>query len=99
LKINKLQVKNFRNLKRIEYYPSPGLNIFVVNNAQGKTNLLESIFLLAAGNSFRKATDANLVNYEAAGYILSCNYNISGRSLEASLQYQLNSSKIAMINT
>ena len=98
MKINKLQVKNFRNLKKIEYNPSPGLNIFVGDNAQGKTNLLESIFLLAAGNSFRKATDANLVNYEASGYVISCNYNISGRSLEASLQYQLNSSKTAMIN-
>jgi DNA replication and repair protein RecF len=98
LKINKLQVKNFRNLKRIEYCPSPGLNIFVGNNAQGKTNLLESIFLLAAGNSFRKATDANLVNYEAEGYFINCNYRISSRSFDASLKYNLNSPKIVMVN-
>jgi DNA replication and repair protein RecF len=98
LKINKLQVKNFRNIKKLNYEPSPGLNIFVGNNAQGKTNLLESIFVLAAGNSFRRATDANLVNYEASGYAINGIYNIAERSIEASLHYQRNNKKEFVIN-
>jgi DNA replication and repair protein RecF len=98
LKINKLQVRNFRNLKKIQYDPSPGLNIFIGDNAQGKTNLLESIFMLAAGSSFRNANDANLVNYEAAGYDLAIKYNIFERQLEAKIEYRLNSPKVFMIN-
>jgi len=98
LKIRKLQVRNFRNLKKIDYSPSPGLNIFIGDNAQGKTNLLESIFILSAGSSFRKATDANLVNYEEAGYIVKGKYKIFERSIENRLEYNLNGSKTLFIN-
>lgn len=96
--IEKLQVRNFRNLKKIDYDPSPGLNIFLGDNAQGKTNLLESIFVLAAGSSFRNATDANLVNHEASGYIVKTNYLISDRLMEARLEYRLSQAKIFSIN-
>ncbi|PKM78762.1 MAG: hypothetical protein CVU90_00335 [Firmicutes bacterium HGW-Firmicutes-15] len=98
MKINKLQVRNFRNLKRIEYEPSPGINVLVGDNAQGKTNLLEAIFVLSTGNSFRNAIDSNLLNYEAEGYIIKSNYIISDRCIEASLQYQINGYKKALIN-
>ena len=98
MKINKLQIRNFRNLKKIEYDPAPGLNIFIGDNAQGKTNLLEAIFMLAAGNSFRNATDANLVNYEAVGYDLAINYSIFERLLQAKIEYRLNTAKLFMIN-
>jgi len=96
--INKLQVRNFRNLNKIDYDPSPGLNIFIGDNAQGKTNLLESIFVMATGNSFRTATDANLVNYENAGFALSANYLIFERELEARIEYRLNQAKLFVIN-
>ena len=98
MKINKLQVRNFRNLKKIEYEPAPGLNIFIGDNAQGKTNLLESIFVMATGNSFRNATDANLVNHEASAYGLSINYCVFERMMEVKFEYQVNHAKIFMIN-
>ncbi len=98
MKIDKIQLRNFRNLKKIEYAPSPGLNVLVGDNAQGKTNLLESIFVLATGNSFRNATDSNLMNYEAEGYTIKSSYIISERCFEASLQYQVNGYKNALIN-
>lgn len=98
MKIEKLQVRNFRNLKKIEYEPSPGLNVLVGDNAQGKTNLLESIFVLATGNSFRSATDSNLVKYETEGYAIKSSYIFSERALEASIQYQTNGYKSALIN-
>jgi len=98
LKINKIQLRNFRNLKKIVYEPSAGLNVLVGNNAQGKTNLLESIFVLATGNSFRIAVDGNLVNYDADGYSIVSNYIISERLFEASLTYQVNGVKRTLIN-
>ena len=98
MKLINLEIKNFRNLKKIEYEPSPALNIFIGDNAQGKTNLLESIFVLATGNSFRKATDANLVNYEKSGYAIKGKYEKSGRIIETSLHYEVTGSKIAVLN-
>jgi DNA replication and repair protein RecF len=70
----------------------------VGKNAQGKTNLLESIFVLAAGNSFRAAIDNNLINYDEDGYLIKSNYVIDERSFEASLVYQVNGSKRTLIN-
>ena len=98
MKIKKLQIRNFRNLKKIEYDPAPGLNVFIGDNAQGKTNLLEAIYMMAASTSFRSATDANLVKHETAGYVLGINYNFFERMLEARLEYRLNQAKIFMIN-
>jgi DNA replication and repair protein RecF len=98
LKIDKLLIRNFRNLKKINYEPSSGLNVLVGDNAQGKTNLLESIFVLATGASFRNTNDLNLVKYEEESYTIQSNYSFSERSLEARLHYQVNGSKSSLIN-
>ncbi|HCX65909.1 MAG TPA: DNA replication/repair protein RecF [Eubacteriaceae bacterium] len=51
--IENLVLKNFRNYSSINIEWNPGMNIIVGENAQGKTNLLESIYFLARGDSFR----------------------------------------------
>jgi len=59
-----LAFEGFRNLvpNRLEF--SPGINIFYGNNAQGKTNLLDAIYLLAHLNSFRTTHVTELVEWE-----------------------------------
>lgn len=51
--IKKLYLRNFRNYKEIEVIFSPTINIIYGENAQGKTNLLEALFLFSIGRSFR----------------------------------------------
>ena len=53
MKINKLNLKNFRNYSNIEIKFNKGMNIFIGDNAQGKTNLLEAIEILALTKSHR----------------------------------------------
>lgn len=48
-----LQIKQFRNLVSIEFKPGPRLNFFVGRNASGKTAILEAIYMLSRGKSFR----------------------------------------------
>ncbi len=98
MRIKQLRIKNFRNLKKIDFIPAPGLNVFIGDNAQGKTNLLEAIFVLASGNTFRRANDDNMVNYNANGYYIYSNYNIADRTMEAALQYETQRFKKLMIN-
>ncbi|MFW5648080.1 MAG: DNA replication/repair protein RecF [Candidatus Alkaliphilus sp. MAG34] len=62
--IEELRVINFRNYKDIHLKFHPRLNIFVGNNAQGKTNLLEAIYLCAVGRSFRTNRDNEMINIE-----------------------------------
>ena len=62
--LKNLSIKNFRNYHNIEIDFNPKLNVFVGRNAQGKTNLLESIYFLALTRSHRTKTDKNLIQFE-----------------------------------
>ena len=62
--IDKLVLKNYRNYEEANLRLSPKLNIFIGNNAQGKTNLLESIYVTGFGKSFRTNKDKDLVRMD-----------------------------------
>ena len=55
--INKIKLQNFRNYNEQEIDLNKNINIFYGNNAQGKTNILEAIFLVSFGKSFRTNKD------------------------------------------
>ncbi len=61
--INSIKLKNFRTYKEREFIFSPETNIFYGNNAQGKTNILEAIYVCAFGKSFRTRKDAELIKF------------------------------------
>lgn len=62
--IKKLSVSNYRNIENILIEPSESINIIYGQNAQGKTNLLESIWLFTGCKSFRSKRDKELVKFE-----------------------------------
>ena len=62
--LKNLSIKQFRNYQDTEIEFNPKLNVFVGRNAQGKTNLLESIYFLALTRSHRTKTDKNLIQFE-----------------------------------
>ena len=61
MRINHLTLKNYRNYDFLDIDLSPGVNIFVGDNAQGKSNILESIFVLALTKSYINIKDQNLM--------------------------------------
>lgn len=63
MKILSVELKNYRNYKNIKINFNDGLNVLVGKNAQGKTNLLESVFLCAIGKSPRVNKDKDLINW------------------------------------
>ncbi|MEY8000722.1 DNA replication/repair protein RecF [Clostridium sp. Mt-5] len=62
--IKYLKLRNFRNYKNLDIEFSKGVNIFTGDNAQGKTNLLESIYYCSIGKSPRTNKDKELINWE-----------------------------------
>ncbi len=60
--INKLLLTNFRNYDNTLIELNKGINVFYGDNAQGKTNIIESIYLSSIGKSFRTKKDNELVN-------------------------------------
>ena len=59
--LEELQLRNFRNYNSLKIKLNPHINIFYGNNAQGKTNLLESIYVLGLTKSHLLNLDSNLV--------------------------------------
>lgn len=59
--ITRICADGFKNLKNVEIYPHEKLNIFCGKNAQGKTNLIEAIWLCTGVKSFRGTKDRNMI--------------------------------------
>lgn len=64
MEIKNITLKNYRNYETQNLTLSPGLNVLMGKNAQGKTNLLESVFLCAIGKSPRTTKDKDLILWE-----------------------------------
>ena len=60
-----ISFRDFRNIGEARIKFSPGVNVFLGNNAQGKTNALEGIYLMAAGKSFRTPREREMVRFGA----------------------------------
>ena len=65
MRINSIVLENFRNYKNLELDFDPSRNIIVGENAQGKTNLIEAIYLTAFAKSFRTSNSADLIRFGA----------------------------------
>ncbi|SHE13776.1 recombination protein F [Chlamydia abortus] len=61
--LNRLAIKNYRNYDEIELNTDHKVNIFIGPNAQGKTNLLEAIYVLALSKSHRTHHDKQLIRW------------------------------------
>ncbi|WP_028389369.1 DNA replication/repair protein RecF [Legionella fairfieldensis] len=63
MSITLLQIQNLRNIKSAKLHFHPHLNVIIGNNGSGKTSLLEAIYLLGSGHSFRTREISPLINY------------------------------------
>ncbi len=68
MQIKNLKLRNFRNYSRLDVDFSETFNIIYGNNAQGKTNIIEAIFLCASGRSHRTSRDDEMVKYDSDGF-------------------------------
>jgi DNA replication and repair protein RecF len=66
----RLKLRDFRNYPRLDAEFAPGFHLILGANAQGKTNLLEAIYLLATLRSFRGVGNAQLVRLGQTGFFV-----------------------------
>src|SRR5205814_2080968 len=65
-----LRLRDFRNYARLDVDFAPGFHLLLGDNAQGKTNILEAIYLLATLRSFRGVGGAQMVRHGQKGYFV-----------------------------
>ena len=70
MNVNKLQIQNLRNLESVDIELSPGLNFFLGPNGSGKTSLLEALYLLSRGRSFRTQNLKRLLRIGSTSMVL-----------------------------
>ena len=98
MRLNKLKLKNFRNYKELEIDLYEGINIFYGENAQGKTNILESIYLFSSSKSHRGAKDRELILFEANEGEIEIEFDSQKREQSASFKLYKNKNKELTVN-
>lgn len=85
--VEKLYLNGFRNYGEAMVEFAPGVNVIIGNNAQGKTNLIEALYYLTCGKSFRTHRDKELIGTAYDSAKVSCSVFTDGRTqlLEAEL--------------
>ncbi len=87
MKINSLVLSNFRNYEKLSVQFDDKINIFIGKNAQGKTNLIESIYYCCIGKSFKSCKDKELIRWgkESANIKLSASKKFRDEDIEIKL--------------
>ena len=65
-----LRLRDFRNYARLDADFAPGFHLLLGDNAQGKTNILEAIYLMATLRSFRGVGSAQMIRHGQKGYFV-----------------------------
>ena len=95
--LRKIKLVNFRNYANLNINFSKNINIIIGDNAQGKTNLLESIYTLALTKSYRTTNDVNLIRNNQEKFIVVG--EIKDNSVFKKLSVELhNNNKIVKLN-
>ena len=78
MKIKSLKIKGFRNLEEINFEPCENVNVIYGENAQGKTNLIEAVWLFTGAKSFRGAKDSELKKFNSENTVLEAVFENNG---------------------
>lgn len=75
-----MKIEGFRNISALSLSPCETVNIFYGDNAQGKTNLIEAIWLFSGSPSFRGAKNAELIRFDEDFSRLCCDFSTEKRT-------------------
>ena len=87
MKLIRCGIKDLRNIKDAEIEFSDGLNLIRGNNAQGKTTVLEAVYIFARGRSFRTNKEAEFISFDSDTSEISIEYEDAHRKNVMSAHY------------
>ena len=94
--IESLKISNFRNYGSEDIDLNRNINVFYGENAQGKTNIIEAVYLCAMGKSFRTSKDCEMINVDADSCLVEALYQKADRS--AKVKFFLGDKKEIFLN-
>ena len=97
MKLTNLQLQNFRNYESVQLEFTDGVHVFIGENAQGKTNLMESIYALAMTKSHRTTNDKELIGWNKEFATIKGTVEKTATKTNLELQFS-KKGKIAKVN-
>lgn len=94
--ITSLKIQNFRNYNELKIDFNKDVNIIYGDNAQGKTNILEAIFLTSIGKSFRTSKDKELIKMGEDYATVEVEFSKSDR--DGSIKIEISDKKNIFVN-
>ena len=94
--IEDIKLYNFRNYEEQEIKLDKNINIFYGNNAQGKTNIIEAIYLCAIGKSYRTSKDKEIININ--NYFSKAEINFCKKDRNGNVKIEISDKKQISIN-
>lgn len=86
MRLHRLHLKNYRNYQELQISFNGNIHFLIGDNAQGKTNLLESIYMLALTKSHRTNKDQELILWGQERAVIQCDLTIHGRNIEINIE-------------
>ncbi len=93
MKLNRISLENYRNIESLELELCDGVNLICGNNAQGKTNLLESMYIFARGKAFRAKKEEQVIRFGADSTYCKIEYDDGERICDMSVRIVKGSGK------
>ena len=98
MRILSLETEGFRMLAPSRIEPDRGVNVICGENAQGKTTLLEAVYLLTLNRSFRARNDKELIAFDAERAFLDATVEAGGRTQRIELCYERGKRRSVKVN-
>ena len=86
--VKHVHITQFRNLREADITPCDGMNVLYGDNAQGKTNVLEAVWMMTGGKSFRGTKDADLVRFGCDKAVIDTVFEAGGRTQTARIDIE-----------
>ena len=96
--IESIKLENFRNYETLELTLDPGTNIFYGENAQGKTNILESVYLCGTTKSHKGSKDREMIRFDQEEAHIRMKLDRDGSSYSIDMHLKKNRPKGIAIN-
>ncbi len=87
MKLNRIRLENYRNIESADCEFSEGVNLICGDNAQGKTNLLEAVYIFARGRAFRAKKEEQVITFGKENTFCKIEYSDRKRVCDMSVRY------------
>ncbi len=96
MKVNSLVLQNYRNIEALNISPCENMNVICGENAQGKTNIIESIWLFTGAKSFRGSKESEFIKFGTEK--ASCELLFKAEGIEKQAKIEIKEKKVAFLN-